>query len=290
MNLQLNIDALLLGKHHQLDDILGLSEQVLEPQLRVSDEHCLRHFSFSKDVVKRIENLDFSADAVFLLLPEAPLEEAKGEAYQALLALAPALEQATKVYLFPYGRSAMQLALRQALKLFEQQTISTIQLVAYHQDERLQANAAESESPSVASQCFIAASLQPAKKGFTIPWASYEVQTPDKSVEATVSALIQRYRQQCGESLTQCYLPSALNTELMDAWLNAYQQFQDCVGSRSQVIFADARVGDLGVCSGLYNLCHLFMHYQRKKHAGVSFQLDISDKTYRSAMMLAWVA
>ncbi|WP_406610078.1 hypothetical protein [Agarivorans sp. JK6] len=290
MNLQLDIEALQLGEYSDSNAIFGLSDDEIAATVSIKGEQALRHYSFHEADRAKLAKLKVDADAVFVLLPEAPLEQAKSQVYQDTLALVPQLAHIKKVYLFPYGRCAMQLALRQALKLFNQQLAGSIQVLAYHQDERLAATQALEQTASIASECFIAARLQPAKRGFAVPWASYEVQTSDKSIAATVAALIQRYRGQCGQELTQCYMPSALSSELMDGWLAAFQCFENSVGSRSQVIFADARVGDLAACTGLFNLCHLFTHYQQQKHAGLSFQLDISDQTYRSAMMLAWVA
>ncbi|WP_439033341.1 hypothetical protein [Agarivorans sp. QJM3NY_33] len=289
MILTLDIEAMQLGQYDDPVNIFELSEkQALQPELRLHQQGCLRHFSFDHTVTERLLELRWDADAVFVLLPEAPIVQAKGKDYQRLLDLIPSIKGLAKVYLFPYGRSALQLAMRQAVKLFSQQQVSDIQLIAYHEDPRLITLVREPSTP--ASQCFIAGRLRPADKGFVIPWTGYEVQTSDKSTQATIAALIQRYQRQCGKSLSQCYFPTALPQALRDGWLHSVEYFQDSLTSRSQFIFADALIGDLGVCSGIYNLCHCLMLYQQQKYAGTSFQLALSDDAYRSAMTLRWVA
>ena len=290
MNLQLEIDAFQLGEVDDLAALFSLDEQVLDAPITIKQGQALRHFSFSQQEFAKLGQLKLDADAIFVLLPESRLEPAKAQAYQELVEILPSLQQCKKVYLFPYGRCAMQLALRHALKLIQQRQVSDIQVLAYHQDPRLKPNSNIAATSSIASQCFMAVRLYAARTGLSVPWASYEVQTPDKSAVATIAALLQRYQVQCGEALTQCYLPISLEEELKAAWLTAFQCFSGCLNNRSQVVFADARVGDLAACSGLFKLCHMVTHYQRKEHTGVSFQLDISDKTYRSAFSKAQIS
>lgn len=116
MNLQLDIEALQLGKYSDLHAIFGLSDDEIAATVSIKGEQALRHYSFTKVEQAQLAKLKVDADAVFVLLPEAPLEKAKSQVYQDTLALVPQLAQSQKVYLFPYGRCAMQLALRQALK------------------------------------------------------------------------------------------------------------------------------------------------------------------------------
>jgi hypothetical protein len=206
--------------------------------------------------------------------------------------LVPTLAERENVYLFPYGRSALQLAMLQAGKLFVQGTADKVQLVGYFQDPRLQLFRQGAEikpvSNSVASECFIAVTIGRAQQGFEVAWGSYEVHTSDKDLLTPIAALFQRYRKQCGESLAQVYLPVSIEEPLKDAWMESVAALETCISEKTKVVFADIYAGGLGHVSGLYALCHMLWRYRQGEYIGNSFQLDISTQTYRSAMMLRW--
>lgn len=289
------MDAIQLGKYSLAAEILASAEHAnMAPELSVSGGDCLRHFSFDTPSPRCIEALEWHGDAIFVMLPDSRPDEAKGDAYKELMAMVPALAELDNVYLFPYGRSSLQLALLQAGKLFDKGTAEKVQLVGYFQDPRLQTFQQgadiQTSNSSVASECFIAATIGRAQQGFEIAWGSYEVHTSDKDLLTPISALFQRYRKQFGQPVNQLYLPVAIEEPLRDAWTESVAELETCVSDRTQVVFADIYTGDLGHVSGLYGLCHMLWRYRQGEYVGNSFQLDISSQTYRSAMMLRWSA
>lgn len=269
--------------------------QLLSSELRpkiLPEESVLRQFRFESPLSEQV-SVKWDASFIFILLPEVPPEEIEQADFRNVIQHFPELYECPNVYLFPYGSCATQLALRQANRFFAKGAES-IQLVALHQDPRLSRMSDEEETPvdktSIASECFMVAKLMPARRGLRLVWSSYEVQTQDKPVERPISALLHRYRVQQGEPLRQCYFPSVCSEEIQSAWLSSVMHLQTCIDERSEMVFADARVGDLGPCSGLLNLCHLQAGYHQQKEDGASLILDISADKYRSVAMFKWVA
>jgi hypothetical protein len=275
-----------------INTVSQLLSSELRPEL-VPEDSVLRQFRFPAPLAELV-SVTWDAEFIFILLPEVPLAEMKQADFHNIIRSFPELRGRSNVYLFPYGSSAAQLALRQANRLLSKGAES-IQLVALHQDPRFSISSDDRKADSaaessIASECFIVAKLIPAKRGLRLAWSSYEMQTQDKSAETPITALLHRYRVQQGKPLSQCYFPSACPEEVQAAWLNSVGQLQTCIDQRSEMVFADARIGDLGPCSGLFNLCHLQASYKQHKKEGTSLILDISAGKYRSVAMFQWVA
>lgn len=293
MTFSLQMDAIQFGPYFQAAEILSSVEQTnIAPEEIISGDGYLRHFAFSDSEPDCLTRLELHGGPVFLLLPDSSLEEAKGAAYKQLLRLVPELSEHDNIFLFPYGRSSLQLALFQAGKMFAKGTAERVQLLGYYQDPRLinlqQGGYVGTADSGVASECLMAVTLCPAQHGFEIGWSSYEMHTPDKDLQTPIAALFQRYRQQCGQPVSQIYLPVIIEEPLRDAWAEGITGLETCVSERTQVVFADMYTGDLGHISGLYGLCHMLWRYRQGEYLGNSFQLDISSHNWRSAMMLRW--
>ena len=281
-------EVIQLGSVNTVSQLLS-SE--LRPQI-LPEEKVLRQFRFQAPLSELV-SVTWDASFIFILLPEVSPEDLKQADFRNVIQHFPELYKRPNVYLFPYGSCATQLALRQANRFFAKGAES-VQLVALHQDQRFLEACDEKGTPadetSIASECFIVAKLTPARKGLRLVWSSYEVQTQDKSAEKPISALLHRYRVQQGELLRQCYFPSVCSEEIQSAWLSSVMHLQTCIDEQSDMVFPDARVGDLGPCSGLLNLCHLQFGYHQHKREGASLILDISANKYRSVAMFKWVA
>ena len=286
MPITIEIERIQLGPFHSVNELFD-EEKLAQchPEVALQQEQGLLHRGIPWSDYDS-SNITWDAEVIYLLLTDAELTQAKGADYQFLLNFWPELEKKRNVYLFPYGRSAMQLALRQASKQFSQ-GVGSLQILAFHADPRIR-DTTLLGTTHIANECLIVARITPESQGVRMAWSSYEVQTKDKPVNVPIAALFSRYRSQYGVPRNQGYFPSAIGSELREAWTNSVAPLGDCITSDTQFVLADAYTGDIGACSGLYSLYHLYERYQQKHYQGVTLQLDVSNEKYRSLMAYEW--
>ena len=88
--------------------------------------------------------------------------------------------------------------------------------------------------------------------------------------------------------LRQLYLPS-FNQQVLDNWLNAYEQLAGRIDSDSVIFQTTHFTGDIGCVAGLYNLLHLYNRYKQQTVTGKSLQLEVSQTLNLGLAMYSWI-
>lgn len=207
----------------------------------------------------------------------------------------PALAEHPNCYLFPYGRSSLLLAWRKIETLLKSEQFPEVWVLAIDSDPRLSRASDEGgrgvsgpAEGSVASECVILARFTNSESGLQRNWFSYEVQMKGASNSSAVEALFRRYQQASKKPIYQLYAPFNGNTDLVNEWVNVYGQLSPSVGKQTQVVMTGAVSGELGACSGLYNLLHLYARYQNGDYLYNTLQLEASEQGLRSAALYTW--
>ncbi|WP_394144971.1 hypothetical protein [Vibrio atypicus] len=293
MFFKLNIDVLQLGLHSDMDQLLFPVESWnIRPEVRLLNDTHLSCYEFDERRNNCLSNVNWNENAVFVLLPELDTDDISlSREFLRVLELVPELQSHQNVYLFPYGRSSLQLALRQAESGFSKNQFDSVQIFSYDRSSRLDIGSPTvGTSAGVASECAIVATVSSAKRGLKFSWSSYERHTSDKTEAFTVAELLSRYNKQKGLLLSQCYFPLCIEETAKEAWLTSLCNLGFCISNETEILFLDMYTGDLGACSGLFSLCHMQKQYQEGRYKGRTLQLDISHGQYRSVMMLEYRA
>ncbi|PSU34143.1 hypothetical protein [Photobacterium lutimaris] len=207
----------------------------------------------------------------------------------------PSLVKHPNCYLFPYGRSALLLAWRKIETLLNNDQFPDVWVLAIDSDPRLSTflgeesqRLAEPSAGGVASDSVILARFRKNESGLKRHWFSYEVQTNSASGGSAVEALFRRYQQVCKQPVFQFYAPFNGTACLADEWVTAYHRLAPWVGTQTQVVMSGVLSGELGACTGLYNLLHLYARYQSGEFLYSTLQLEISEQLFRGAAMYTW--
>lgn len=291
MFFKLNIDVMQLGSHSDLERLLlPVGNWIVRPELRLIEGNQWSCFEFDERGNRCLSTVDWNENAVFVLLPELEVDDAPhSAAFLRILELAPRLASHQNVYLFPYGRSSLQLALRQIENAFSRKQFDRVQILAYQRSSVLDGMLSTPEpSSDIASECAIVATVSPARQGLKLSWNSYERHTSDKTEAFSISELLSRYNRQKGLSLSQCVFPLCIEEPAKEAWIDSVYSLGFCMTNETRIQFLDMFTGDLGVCSGLFALCHTQKQYQVGEYSGRTLQLDISREQYRSVTLLEY--
>ncbi|KLV03743.1 hypothetical protein ABT56_18235 [Photobacterium aquae] len=303
--------CLWVGSDNNYEKVLGLhSDLIIEPEpIIVNSQSVLAlpivplsagdYLSRLTEILKSTVctlDIDWLSAPILVLLPQlGTVDQSQHQAlYPYLCQAIPALAAHTHCYLYPYGRSAMLLAWQQIERLLSQECHSGVWVLALDSDPRLSslpfstACLQDVEDGIVASESVIALKVFTSASGLIRPWLSYEARTRDKAATAAVMALFQRYQHACGQPIHQFYAPYDGGRGSAEEWAGAYQHLHGCVGEFTQIVMSGALTGELGACSGLYNLLHLYARYQRGEYQLPTLQLEISEKLYRGAALYAW--
>lgn len=313
MAFTLESHGLWIGRENNYEQALGLhSDPMAEPALvqvndqpvlalpiaaLTTDNYLARLTTVLKATVSTLD-IDWLSGPVLVLLPQlGTVDQAQHQAlYPHLCQAIPALATHPHCYLYPYGRSAMLLAWQQIERLLYQKQFPDVWVLALDSDPRLsppRPNAAparpqEEGGGIVAAESVIAVKVSATPTGLVRPWLSYEALTREKATTVAVTALFQRYQQAYGQPIHQFYGPYDGEHGCAEEWAGAYHQLHACVGKFTQIVMNGSVTGELGACSGLYNLLHLYVRYQRGEYRHPTLQLEISEKLYRGAALYAW--
>lgn len=309
MPVGIELHHLQIGTFSDLDLLLGLnSEARVEPDLYCFDDrNVLRSMSIIplkeqtlqqrlvdilEDTIKKLE-LESTKPPVCVLLPQMEKVDdfLKQSLFYHLDKLTHVLDQNEGCYFFPYGRSALLFAWGKIEKLIFEQNYQEVLLLAIDTDFRLISQLTNDllcKVENIASECVILASIKRAESGLKRDWFSYELRTSDQSESAALAFIFNKYVQTKGLPIYQFYAPFDGSEALVDEWTNAYHRLSPCAGKQTQIVMTTPFTGDLGACSGLYNLLHLNARYQQGKYLYNTMQLEISPRLYRAAALYSW--
>jgi len=290
-----------------LDPLKRLQAQLVEvdtnksflslPIIPYSNEDYFQRLSTVLEIALTGHEVDWQSAPVLILLPEQ--EGLDDEYYQRLFSnlcqAAPALTFHSECYLFPYGNNALIFAWRHLEHLLHEQKAPYVWILAIDSDPRLSQRLPVNEQnndawlPSgIAAESVILVKVSISGSGLIRNWFTHEVQNKDIAKNNVIESVFERYSKEYAKGVQQFYAPYNGNSERVKEWANAYHLLYPFVGTRTQVVMTGAVTGELGACSGLYNLLHLYTRYQRGDYLHSTLQLEISKKQYRGAASYAW--
>lgn len=256
----------------------------LRPHVANDDKRSYREYRFDGGHAEQLGDLQLDVDSIFILLPECDEEPSLCTEVQYLQDLAPQIFEHSNVLLFPFGSASIAMALRHTKQQFENGA-SRIAFVSIHLKDQLEIiNNVE----GIISDSFIFAILTKRDHGLQVYWNDYEVHTKDKTLSAPIASLLNRANQSGIDGLAHCYLPIAFEDELKQSILSNIHQLSSIISSKTEFVFLDTLLGNLGTCTGLYSLCHLSEQYQKGDYSGYTLQFDVAERRYRSVLLIGW--
>lgn len=240
-------------------------------------------------------DISWSTAPIILLLPQMHTQHGmhnNDELYRILFShLCEAivdLKNHPQCYLFPYGRSALILAWNKIISLMKEHEF--VWVLAVDSDPRFRELEGSSESNSglIANETVLLTKFIRSKNGLNCSWHSIEAQTRDKQPSVAVESLFNRFKRQGGEPVQQFYVPYLDHESGVTEWANVYSALHPYVGINTQIVMTGATVGELGASSSLYNFLSIYESYRSAKHAGVTLQLEASEKLYRALAFYTW--
>ena len=303
-----------IGDNHDSEQLLGFGDMPAEPpHLRMLGDSSLRVSPMipiaASPVPQRLtallshalqtQSIEWHAAPVVVLLPQlGSIDQSQhpllfGSVCEAI----PALSSHPSCYLYPYGRGAMLLAWKRIDALLADQPY--VWVLAVDCDPRLceplspllDADSADHVSSITATDSVMLVKVSAASEGLQREWFSYEALTKDKATHtahAAVGALFSRYQHACGLPIHQFYAPYLGGENCNEEWAMAYHHLDRAVGRYTRFVMNGAVVGELGACSGLYNLLHLYERYRRGEYRHPTLQLESSEVLYRGAALYSW--
>ncbi|UTV26484.1 hypothetical protein [Photobacterium atrarenae] len=198
------------------------------------------------------------------------------------------LKTHSQCFLFPYGRSALILAWNKIIALLREH--GSIWVLAVDSDPRFRGldSPGGSSNALIANESVLLTKLYRSETGLNCQWHSVEAQTRDKQPSVAVESLFHRFKRQSGETVRQLYVPYTDHESGAAEWANVYSSLHPHVDANTQVVMSGATVGELGACSGLYNLFRIYESYQREIHDGFTLQLESSEQLYRAVALYSW--
>ena len=312
MLIEIEPQCLRIGKYTDHQQVLAMDPSLrLQPQLEVIDKYNSilslpilplsedAHFKRQAAVLQASlldREFDWCAAPVLLLLSDhkGNDEEWYYQLFSTLCKAIPALTNHPECYLFPYGCSAMLLAWRHLEYLLCEKRHPYIWVLAVDSDPRLsscvvgqpQQHHIQLKS-GIAAECVLLVKIRLSEIGLTRNWFASE--TRDREItEANIEPLFRCYSTEHSKGIQQFYAPNTGSAELVEKWATAYHLLHPFVGSRTQVVMTGVTTGELGACSGLYNLLHLYRRYECGEYLHSTLQLEISESQYLGAASYTW--
>ncbi|GMQ46003.1 hypothetical protein [Vibrio sp. 10N] len=256
----------------------------LRPHVANHDKRSYREYGFDGGHAEQLRHLQLDVDSIFILLPECDEEPSLCAEVRYLQDLAPQIFEHSNVLLFPFGSASIAMALRHAKQQFEKEA-SRIAFVSIHLKNQFEI---KNNVEGIISDSLIVATLTKRDHGLQVYWNGYEVHTKDKTLSVPIASLLNRVNQSGINALAHCYLPIAFDDELKQSILSNVNQLSSMITSKTEFVFLDILLGNLGACAGLYSLCHLSEQYQKCDYSGYTLQLDVAERRYRSVLLIGW--
>jgi len=271
--------------------------------LAESDNKLSRIFLLIETMLLRLQSnddIDFNAHPLYFLLPELG-EDTQLFTYWkiAIKDKFPVLFAQENIEFFPFGRSALSLVLthiEQASKSPE----SSVYILAvdslYHDMDDLSAENLcvdeDAEEGFIPSEAVIFTELTIKGSGLNLIFNSHET-IIEKRETTTSSKLLCDATKQLKDTddpiITAFYAPGNGLKSQTDPWISAYDQLNGYINHDSVIKQISYLTGELGACTGIYNLLHIYYGYENDLLSGNTLQLNISDKVYQSVNLYSWM-
>lgn len=296
------------GLHTFANDTSVLASFCENPDINLSKDKLARMVALFASVQDKIQNntlLDFKTMPIFWLLPELAYPDKK-----ALIAWAERFQQEFPTFFqhklsqyFPFGRSATAIALKSVEKLLQNASVPAVCLLSVdtlfndllNLSKQKQLIDEESDVGLVPSEGVIFTCVSETKSGE----AGLNIELVDnestitqqrslgiESMFAKVASYLQT--QTPVQFINTFYAPGNGQQNLVKPWADAYSYLSNCVDKSTQVIQPALFTGELGCCTGLYNLIHLYNGYKTEELQGITLQLDISHVLYQASTLFSW--
>lgn len=247
-------------------------------------------------------SVDFNTTPVFWLLPELAIED-----NQVLIDWAsqlktqfPELFSHAKTQFFPFGSSAIVMALSAVQALTTSSDMTKVCLIAvdsyYHAlDNLLENNACitpETGRGMMPSEGVALTCVNSSREGLNIEYAKTDRATEwqlNKSVDALLYDVAGYLKSNMKSSnIDQFYAPSNGLDNTSDAWIEAYGRLSGHLSRTTQLKQIGLLSGEVGCVSGLYHFMHLYHAYQHGYITGNTLQLAISERLYQGVHLYSW--
>ena len=270
-----------------------------------SEQHFARIIALLKPMIEQqlADNvIDLSITPIYWLLPELAIED-----NQSLIEWANLLKQHfpthfvhAKTQFFPYGSSAIVMALKAAEYLLVNEEAEQVCFIAvdslYHQLDELLVNDAcltlQNEDGLIPSEGAIVTCVSLASEGINLLMGHSERATSHQviqSVESLFHAAVQRLKEQKQDTvISSVYAPSNGLTKNTMPWVEAYRRLAGHVNRDTRLKQLPLLTGELGCVTGLYHFLHIYHAYQHRYITGNTLQLEMSARLYQAVNLYSW--
>ncbi|MGF1702389.1 hypothetical protein L4D09_19020 [Photobacterium makurazakiensis] len=273
-------------------------EFLAQPMTELTSETYLQRLTTILNLAVGKFNLDWLSTPIIILLPQLGTidNDQYGQLYKSVYRAIPDLKKHPSCYLFPYGRAAMLLAWRHIEIMLQEKNYSSVLVLAVDSDPRITQTQYMHLPPKMlpdesvpAAECVALVKFTLSDNGLMRHWFSYEGQVREKARGAAISALFERYQKAEPTPIHHFYAPYNGIKTLTEEWANVYHQLFPCVGKHTQVVMTGARTGELGACSGIYNILHFYERYKSGDYSHHTLQVESAEVLYRGAALYSWV-
>ncbi len=270
--------------------------------LAESDNKLSRIFLLIETMLLRLQSndeIDFHAYPLYFLLPELG-EDKELFAYwkSAIKDKFSDVFTHADIKFFPFGRSALSLVLTQIEQGFKDPESSVYILAVdslYHDMDRLYAenlcldeNGGEGFIPS---EAVIFTQLTIKGSGLNLIFNSHESIIKKHEITAASKLFCNATKQLKDTNdpiITAIYAPGNGLKSQLDPWISAYDQLNGYINADCKIKQISYFTGELGACTGIYNMLHIYYGYENDLLSGNTLQLNISDKIYQSVNLYSW--
>jgi len=268
-----------------------------------SDKHLQRIIALLKPLVEqqlKENSIDFSVTPVYWLLPELAIEDKQPliDWANILKEHFPMLFSHPKTQLFPFGSSAIVMALKTAEQTLSK-AIPEICLIAvdslYHQLDILLFNkrclTAQKNEGLIPSEGAIMTCVSVAEDGINVLASHSErstVHQVTQSIESLFFTMTKHLQQHQDRFIRTVYTPSNGLPENTLPWIEAYRNLAGHVNQQTQLKQLPLLTGELGCVTGLYHFLHIYHAYQKQFISGNTLQLEMSARLYQAVNVYSW--
>ena len=246
--------------------------------------------------------IDFNTTPIFWLLPELAIEDNQQliEWASQLKAHFPALFGHAKTQFFPFGSSAITMALSSMQTVIASSDVTQVCFIAvdsyFHKlDTLLEDNACitpETGRGMIPSEAVALTCISQSSQGLNIEYAKSDRATVwqlNKSVDALFYDIANYLKSSMNNGvINQFYTPSNGLDNTSDAWIDAYGRLSGHMSRTTQLKQIGLLSGEVGCVSGLYHFMHLYHAYQHGYITGNTLQLTISERLYQAVNLYSW--
>ncbi|MCK5817973.1 MAG: hypothetical protein KAH18_01725 [Psychromonas sp.] len=270
--------------------------------LAESDNKLSRIILLVEAMLTRLENnddIDFNAQPLYVLLPELGEDTPLFIDWQnTLKEKFPKIFNKSDIKYFPFGRTALSLALTDIEQVFKEPNSSVYLLGVdslYHDMDDLYAKNLcvdeYGEEGFIASEAVIFTKLTINGSGLDLFFNSHE--TVIKKHETTASSTLfcnatKQLKDINDPIITTFYAPGNGLQSQVNPWISAYDQLNGHINLTCNFKQISYLTGELGTCSPIFYLLHIYYGYENNILSGNTMQLSISDQLHQSLHLYSW--